>query len=700
MTFPSRERVVSSGEPVVELRRVSLAFPTYRGRIEALGDVTLAVGAGEITGLVGESGCGKSVTSMSVIRLLPKGSAEVTAGSIRVLGHDVLAASEGEMEQVRGKLVSMVFQEPMNALNPTIRIGRQIAQVIRRHERVSAAAAQARAERLLAEMQVPDARRVMGSFPFELSGGMRQRVLLAMAFSCDPAVLIADEPTTALDVTVQAQVLALLKSRAQERGTSVLFVTHDLAVVAQLCDRVYVMYAGHVVEEGPTTAVLRHPAHPYTQALLRSLPELGRPKEPLVAIGGTVPDLAHPPCGCAFQPRCAAAHARCNEAPPLLPVPEQAGQSAACWLLKEGRPADAPVAETGEAMAVAACSRAQPREPLLALEQVRVQFPIGFDWLGRARGHVHALNGVDLTLGAGETLGVVGESGCGKSTLGQVVARLLIPSGGTIRFAGIDLAALAPSALRRIRRRFQIVFQDPQASLDPRIPVWRAITEPLAVAGRHPAAALKEKARALAREVQLREDQLERYPHEFSGGQRQRIAIARALAPGPDLIVLDEPTSALDVSVQAQILNLLLDLQRRLGLAYLFISHNVAVVRHVADRVAVMYLGQIVEIGGAADVLDRPAHPYTRALVAAVPKLAGAADSAPGLRSTELPSNVHLPQGCFFRTRCPFAAPGCEKPQPLLAAERSGARGGAEAHLVRCHRLGDLPRGLAARGPS
>jgi peptide/nickel transport system ATP-binding protein len=683
---------VIAANNIVAISGLTLDFPTYRGRVHALTDVTLAVREGEITGLVGESGCGKSVASMSIIRLLPPGSTEVMSGTIRLRGHDISRASEREMEGVRGKLVSMVFQEPMSALNPTIRIGRQITQVIRRHETVSLAEATSRAEALLTEMQVPDASRIMRNYPFELSGGMRQRVLLAVAFSCNPAMLIADEPTTALDVTVQAQVLMLLKERARQRGTSVLFITHDLAVVAQLCDSVYVMYAGHIVEEGPTRAVLRHPAHPYTRALLRSLPELGHPKQALAAISGNVPDLAHPPAGCAFRPRCAAAHDACRAVPDLFPAPDDAGHRAACWLLPEGASAEsAPPAGLDADRHRTASEPAAA--PLLALEDVAVRFPVGFDWRGRPLGHVHALNGVDLTLRRGETLGIVGESGCGKTTLGQIIMRLLAPSRGRVVFDGIDLDTVDATRLREIRRRFQIVFQDPQSSLDPRMTVWRAITEPLAVAERHANSWLRDKARVLAEEVGLRSDQLERYQHEFSGGQRQRIAIARALAPGPDLLVLDEPTSALDVSVQAQILNLLLALQQRLGLAYLFISHNVAVVRHIADRVAVMYLGQIVELGMAAQVLDSPGHPYTRALLAAVPKIGGDQGIGLPVRSTELPSNLDLPAGCFFRERCPFAAAGCEKPQPLVEAERANA----ESHLVRCHRLRELPRVTARR---
>jgi peptide/nickel transport system ATP-binding protein len=669
--------------PVVAVRDLTLEFPTYRGAVQALSGVRLEVGAGEIVGLVGESGCGKSVTAMSMLRLLPRKASRITAGSIVLLGRDVVAASERTLEDLRGKAASMVFQEPMTALNPTIRIGRQITGVIRRHEALSESEAAARAETLLTEMQVPDAGRVMRNYPFELSGGMRQRVLIAMAFACNPEVLIADEPTTALDVTVQAQVLALLRERAAARGTAVLFITHDLAVVAQLCSRVYVMYAGRVVEEGTTEAVLRRPLHPYTRALLGSLPEFAAPKLPLAAIGGSVPNLMQPPEGCRFRPRCPLAQRQCHTLPPLAAPDAVGGHRAACWFVERLAHESEPLAARGAVVAAAPASLA----PLVVLEGIEVRFPIGADWRGRPRGLVHALNGVDLEIRKGETLGVVGESGCGKSTLAQVIMGLQRPTRGRVVFDGVDLAAGGgAAALRRLRRRFQVVFQDPQASLDPRMRVWRVIAEPLVCAGQ-PRAGLRAQARALAEQVGLRPEQLDRYPHELSGGQRQRVAIARALSMEPDLLVLDEPTSALDVSVQAQILNLLMALQQQLGLTYLFISHNVSVVRHIADRVAVMYLGQVVELGAADEVLEQPRHPYTRTLLAAVPKL-GDGGRADAPTAAELPSKFVLPTGCFFRDRCAFRADGCEHPQALAPYgmdQVSGARA-----LVRCHRASAL----------
>jgi peptide/nickel transport system ATP-binding protein len=663
---------------VVAIEDLTLDFPTYRGVIPALAGVSIEVAPGEIVGLVGESGSGKSVTAMSVVRLLPEGAMRVRQGQIKLLGRDVLGASEAGLQDMRGRLASMIFQEPMNALNPTIRIGRQIIQVIRQHEPVGEAEAADRAQRLLTEMQVQDAARVMQSFPFELSGGMRQRVLIAMAFACNPKLLIADEPTTALDVTVQAQVLALLRERARERGTAVLFITHDLAVVAQLCSRVYVMYAGRIAEQGATAEVLRHPLHPYTRALLRSLPEAAVPKQPLAAIPGAAASAGDVRAGCPFRPRCGFAHERCATLPPLLPDPAGSAQSAACWLVAEGAVSYAAADSAAKAPEATSTGAA-----LLALQGLEVRFPAEVNWLGRPRAYVHALSGVDLEVRRGETLGIVGESGCGKTTLGQAVMRLVRPTGGRVIFDGADVWAASGEALTRLRRRFQVVFQDPQSSLDPRMPVGEVIAEPLAVVDRLNAPVRRARVRQLAEQVGLRPELLSRYPHEFSGGQRQRIAIARALALEPSLLVLDEPTSALDVSVQAQILNLLAELQGRLHLTYLFISHNVAVIRHIADRVAVMYLGQIVELGNAAEVLERPAHPYTRALLAAVPKLDAATGLEMPLRNTELPSNRRLPAGCFFRERCPFAVAACTQPQSL--APLAGA-----ARSVRCHRAAEL----------
>ncbi len=547
--------------PVVQVDRLTLVFAANDEAVTALRGISLTVDAGEIVGLVGESGSGKSVTAMSVLRLLPQTAAKYPEGHIHVLGRDVLAANERDLQEMRGADVSMVFQEPMTALNPVLRVREQITDVVRRHRNISRADADALALGLLRDLHITDPERTLEAYPHELSGGMRQRVMIAMAFSCHPKLIIADEPTTALDVTIQAQILSLLKERCAATGTAVLLITHDLAVVAALCDRVYVMYRGEIVEQGPTRAVIARPQHAYTRALLNALPE-GKPARSRLESYGVVGNAV--------------------AVPPIRPL-GRAGQ-----------------------------------DILLEAREVSVRYPSRFDFLGRAAGFHAAVDGVSLSVAEGRTLSLVGESGSGKTSFAHALVGLAPLSGGSLKYRGVELGALTPER----RREIQIVFQDPQGSLDPRWPAWRIITEPLTVGARPGRGELRERAVELCRMVGLDPASMDRLAHEFSGGQRQRLAIARALSVQPRLLILDEPTSALDVSVQAQILNLLLDLQDQNRLSYLFISHNVGVVRHISDDVAVMYRGRIVEQGPAEAVLGKPSHAYTRALLDAVPKLA------------------------------------------------------------------------------
>ena len=548
--------------PVVEVRSLSLRMSRDRSAQEVLHEVGLRIGAGEIVGLVGESGSGKSVTALSLLRLLPAGVARYGEGArISVLGRDILAMGEAELRRMRGADVSVIFQEPMTALNPVVRIERQLCEVIRRHRGGSLQAARALSLSLLADMRIADPERAMASFPHELSGGMRQRVMIAMAFSCDPALIIADEATTALDVTVQAQVLELLRQRARAKGTSVLLITHDFGVVNETCDRVYVMYRGEVVEEGSASDIIREPKHPYTRALLSALPGRGLPRARLETVAAAMHEGLEPVV----------------RAAPLPP-----------------RVLDA------------------TRPPILETRGLTVRYPKPAALWGRATAPLPAVDGVSLVVRPGETLALVGESGCGKSSLLNALVGL-VPHEGDVLYEG------AP--LRMPRSGVQMVFQDPQGSLDPRWPAWRIVTEPLTVAGRKGRAERRRLAAALFDRVGLSQDAIDRRPHEFSGGQRQRIAVARALSVQPRLLLLDEPPSALDVSVQAQILNLLMDLQDAAGLAYLFVSHDLAVVRHIADRIAIMQRGVIVETGDTATVLASPQHPYTRTLLAAVPRL-------------------------------------------------------------------------------
>jgi len=550
-------------EAVVAIDNLALAFVDHGAAVEALRGISLEIGTGEIVGLVGESGSGKSVTAMSILRLLPPATARVSSGSIAVLGHDVLAMPARDLQRVRGAEVSMIFQEPMTALNPVLRVREQMTDVILRHRPMPGRDAEALSLALLADMKIADPARTLNAYPHELSGGMRQRVMIAMAFSCHPKLIIADEPTTALDVTVQAQILGLLRERAAATGTAVLLITHDLAVVAQLCGRVYVMYQGKIVEHGPTRAVIGAPQHAYTRALLNALPEGKVPKSRLETVA-------------------AALRGNAQDAT-VIPSP---------------RPA-------------------RSGKTLLEAVDITVRYPRGHDILGRTTGMHTAVDRVSLRIAEGETLSLVGESGCGKTSFANALVGLVPIAAGRITYRGADVDTRDAAT----RREIQIVFQDPQSSLDPRWPAWRIMTEPLTVGASPGRSELRDKAGELCGLVGLDPASMDRLPHEFSGGQRQRIAIGRALSVRPRLLVLDEPTSALDVSVQAQILNLLLDLQDRHGLTYLFISHNVAVVRHISDTVAVMVEGKIVEQGPAAEVLDHPSHPYTRNLLDAVPSL-------------------------------------------------------------------------------
>jgi peptide/nickel transport system ATP-binding protein len=564
---------VSAPPEVVDVESLTIDFARGAHADTVVDGLSLRIGAGEIVGLVGESGSGKSVTALSMLRLLPRQLARYGPGSkIVVLGRDVLSAPEATLRAMRGADVSMIFQEPMTALNPVIRIGRQMGEVIRRHRGVGAAEARERARALLADTQIADPARVLDSYPHELSGGMRQRVMIAMAFSCDPALIVADEATTALDVTVQAQILELLRTRVRERGAACLLITHDLAIVSRHCDRVYVMYRGRIVEHGPTSAVIGQPRHAYTRALLNALPGRGRPRSKLETV---------------------AAAMREHEA------------GAAAWL-----PAPTPTPVPTPPL-----RRAPAGDPILELRGVSVRYPRRADLLGRPVETVAAVEDVSLGVRAGETLCLVGESGCGKTSLLNAIVGL-VPCAGSVLYGGEDARRLGAR-----RRELQMVFQDPQGSLDPRWPAWKIVTEPAAAAQLLGRAARRELAASLFAKVDLDAGALERLPHEFSGGQRQRLAIARALSVAPRVLVLDEPTSALDVSVQAQVLNLLVELQDRERLAYLFVSHDMGVVRHVADRIAIMQRGRIVEAGEAATVLADPQHPYTRTLLAAVPQL-------------------------------------------------------------------------------
>ncbi len=592
------------------------------GVVRAVDGVSFSVGRGETFALLGESGCGKSMTALSISRLLPD-AGRIVSGSVRLEGQDLLQLPEAAMRDVRGSRIGMIFQEPGTSLNPVMKVGSQIAEVVVRHTTLRGAAIDARVLELLDAVGLPDPKSRVHEYPFQLSGGMKQRVMIAIALACEPSLLIADEPTTALDVTIQAQVLDLLRSLQKKMGMSILLITHDLGVVSEMAHHVAVMYAGELVESARRDDFFRNPAHPYSRKLFASLPDRQARDRSLAVIRGRVPSLIGEIRGCRFADRCDFAWPLCRTTHPAWSAVES-DHGVRCHLYNEEAGKKEEGASGSVAEQSAACGPVHPDTDalLLAVNDLKVYFPIRKGILKRVVGHVKAVDGVSLSVRAGRTLALVGESGSGKTTVGKGIVQLLPLSGGSVNFGGVDLSSLSAGELRGRRRDFQIIFQDPYSSLNPRMRVLDIVEEgmiALGVGGDRQARAARVD--QILGQVGLGVEMKYRYPHEFSGGQRQRIAIARALAVEPRLIVCDEPTSALDVSVQAQILNLLRDLQSRLCIAYLFITHNMSAVEFLADEVAVMYLGKIVEQGSADDVLRRPQHAYTKALLAAVPRV-------------------------------------------------------------------------------
>ncbi len=651
-------------EGLLEVRDLSTVLEVGDQTIRAVDGVSFDLDTGETLALLGESGCGKSMTALSLMRLLPD-AGRVSSGSVRLQGVDLLGLPEAAMREVRGARMAMIFQEPGSSLNPVTTVEDQIAEVLRRHTLLQGAAVKGRVLELLHAVGIPDPARRAGEYAFQLSGGMKQRVMIAGALGCGPRLLIADEPTTALDVTIQAQVLELLAQIQRDTGMAMLLITHDLAVVAEVAQRVAVMYAGQIVEVATREAFFKDAAHPYSRKLFEALPAAAQRGRRLAVIPGLVPSLAGRFTGCRFVDRCDFAGAICrSELPQMVEI--SPGHSVRCHLHAQAK-AMATLAEHLPGLAEPA--RAAPLTPLLEVRDLRVYFPVRRGVLRQIVGHVKAVDGVSLQVPRGRTLALVGESGCGKTTVGKGILRLVPVTQGQVRLGGQDLATLTPSALRAQRRHLQIIFQDPFGSLSPRMRVAEIVEE--GILALQPEIGAQERAvrvDELLRQVGLSAEMKMRYPHEFSGGQRQRIAIARALAVEPRLIVCDEPTSALDVSVQAQILNLLGDLQQRLGLTYLFITHNIAVVEFLAHEVAVMYLGRIVETGTTEEVLGNPCHPYTQALLSAAPAI-DRAGRGPVIRlQGEMPSPVNPPRGCHFHPRCPKAMPVCAQSYPSTTA--------------------------------
>jgi len=725
------DRAVTRRDVVLEVEDLRTEFRLRSGNVGAVDGVSFTVQAGECVGLVGESGCGKSTTGLSIMKLLPN-VGHVVGGSIRLLGQDLGPLSEREMMRVRGNDVAMIFQDPMTSLNPTWTVGKQIAEAYQLHHRdASQREALTRAREVLELVGLPRPAERLNAYPHHLSGGLRQRVMIAMALVNSPKLLIADEPTTALDVTIQAQILDLIDGLRRDFDMAVILITHDLGVIAARANRVMVMYAGKIAEGAGTEELFGSMRHPYTEALFRSIPRFDQDRtQALFSIPGIPPDLMTPPPGCRFAPRCRNAQQRCTQEEPLLapdsgngarpgagtehtetptlPGAIRAGEHVfACFYPVDVSASDHPTLQEleeeaspvtlGLVDANAGVDAGQQislveREPsplesrngrdvLLRLDDIVKEFPVTAGAIMQRRvGTVKAVSGVSFDVHRGETFGLVGESGCGKTTIGWLVTALHRPTAGEIVFGGQDIASLGKRALRRARRDLQLMFQDPYASLDPRMRVGPTIREPLNIQRVGSSNQRDKRVAELLSEVGLSPKAAGLYPHEFSGGQRQRIGLARALALNPKLIVADEPVSALDVSIQAQILNLMRSLQATHDLTYIVISHDLAVVRYLADTIGVMYLGKLVEIGPATEVYERPAHPYTRGLIDAVPipdpVLERQRETVP-VRG-ELPSAMDPPSGCRFRTRCPLAQDVCAEVEPPL---RSFGHG----HRAACH---------------
>jgi peptide/nickel transport system ATP-binding protein len=665
--------------PLLTVTGLKTWFETSDQTVRAVDGVDFTINKGETFALLGESGCGKSMTSLSLMRLVPEPAGRIVDGSVKLHDEDLLQLTELQMRNVRGNRMAMIFQEPMTSLNPVLTIGRQIRETVSRHSRFGDFSAKKKTLELLEAVGIPDPKRRFDEYPHQLSGGMKQRVMIAIALAGDPELLIADEPTTALDVTIQAQVLELLKKLQKDTGMAIMLITHDLGVVSQMADRVAVMYAGQIVEQADRDQFFSNPQHPYSKKLFDSLPTMTKRDQKLAVIRGSVPSLAQTFKGCRFEPRCEYAWDACrNELPGWHKTENEGG--ALCHLLdpRKERPGKISERESDIQAAKGAALLVGADEPvLLHVDGLKVHFPVQKGLFKRTVGFVKAVDDLSLEIPKGKTLALVGESGCGKTTVGKGILQLVRPTAGCVKLEDIQLNRLKQRELRSKRRDVQIIFQDPFSSMNPRMMVKDIIEEGMIAQQVGGDAKQREKrVEELLEQVGLSADHKLRYPHEFSGGQRQRICIARALAVEPKLIICDEPTSALDVSVQAQILNLLKDLQDNLGLSYLFITHNLSVVEYLAHEIAVMYLGRIVEYGQVQEVINNPMHPYTKALLSAVPTIDKDGREIIKLRG-EMPSPMYPPIGCHFNPRCAKAAQKCRNGYP-------DPHDVTETHKVRC----------------
>ena len=663
--------------PVLEIKNLSTRINLSHSVVQAVGNLDLHISAGETLGLVGESGSGKSMTGLSILGLLPP-QVEVEPGSsIKLTGRELVGIGDAALRKVRGNEIAMIFQDSSTSLNPTKTVGAQVAEPVLWHRKVTKKQAWDRAAEVLDLVGIPHASARLKDYPHQLSGGMRQRVMIAIALACNPKVLIADEPTTALDVTIQEQILRLLDDLKSRLGLAVLLITHDMGVVAGRADRISVMYAGRIVEQTDSTTLFGAMRHPYTQALLASIPRLDQDNtKALVSIAGAPPDLAQPPAGCRFRLRCPHRQDDCAAAEP--PLAGDNSHLAACF-----HPVSGPVPSQQMPSATDRQPHAEPpaaERPLLELIDLFKHYPVRSRSILHPQQVVHAVSGISLTVGRGEVLGLVGESGCGKTTLGRMIVGLEKPDSGQILLGGDEIFSRRGKDLRRRRRDLQMMFQDPYGSFDPRMRTGAILREPMTVQRVGTPEVQNQRIAGLLDELGLPRSATQRFPHEFSGGQRQRIGLARALILDPKILVADEPVSALDVSIRSQVLNMIKRLQGTHGLAYVVISHDLAVVKYLSDRIGVMFLGKLVELGSGADIYTRPAHPYTDGLIKAIP-LPDPAEERAKVRagvSGDMPSAINPPSGCRFRTRCPRAEQLCAAQEPLLRAFGPG-------HVAACH---------------
>ena len=653
--------------PLLDVSNLQVEFKLKNGTVRAVDNVSFQVNRGEFLSIVGESGCGKSVTALSIMKLLPKRVAEIKADYVKFDGQDITNLSENEMRKIRGRRMSMIFQEPMTSLNPVLTIGDQLTEPLITHLEMSEEEANNRAIELLNMVGIPEPEKRLTQYPHQFSGGMRQRVMIAIGLACEPDLIIADEPTTALDVTIQAQILELLKDICNRLGVAIIMITHNLGVVAAYADKVNVMYAARIVEKGGAPDIFGKPSHPYTIGLLRSVPRMDKKRGGrLATIEGLPPNLMAPPSGCRFKPRCPMAADTCDSSPELKERSKGKNHFTACFFSDDSN-------KKGASIYVSDKDKFKPikvkkDKPVLSVRGLKQHFGVSFrsGWLSSVSGTVKAVDDISFDVYPGETVGLVGESGCGKTSVGRAILHLNLPTGGELKF---NEKELNQKSVALVRQDMQVIFQDPFSSLNPRMTIGQILEEPLKVHKIETEEdARSKRVSELLTKVGLYPYMRDRYPHELSGGQRQRVGIARALCMEPKIIICDEPVSALDVSVQAQIINLLEDLQRELGIAYLFIAHDLAVVKHISHKVIVMYLGKVMEIGDSDTIYGEPKHPYTKALLdaAPIPDPKKERGREKIILKGELPSPLNPPKGCVFSSRCNFVTEDCRKASPEL----------------------------------